>query len=82
MNAKPTLAQPHAVTTTLAAVLAAIAAIGLLSAVATLFQRDGIPLEQLAAAERACVQNSYVSEREACMRDVLAAARTHIAAKQ
>lgn len=33
-------------------------------------------MEQLAAAERACIQHAYVSEREACMREWLAAARS------
>ena len=55
--------------------VAAFIAIGLLTGVAFLFQRDGAPLEKLAAAERACTPRVYVSEREACMREWLAAAR-------
>ena len=41
MNAKSTLARPHVVTTIVAAALAALIAIGLLTAVTGLFLRDG-----------------------------------------
>ena len=75
MNAKPTFAHPSSLSTTVAAASATFIAIGLLTAVAFLFQRDGRPLEQLAAAKRACTQEIYVSERDACMREWLAAAR-------
>ena len=44
MNAKPILTHPHVATTIVAAVLSTFIAIGLLSAVAGLFQRDGTPL--------------------------------------
>ena len=75
MHAKPTFPCPSSLSITVSAVLATFIAIGLLTAVAFLFQRDGAPLEQLAAAEHACAQRGYVSEREACMREWLAAAR-------
>src|ERR1700675_2894568 len=75
MNAKTTFARPSSLSTTVAAALATFIAVGLLTAVAFLFQRDGAPMEQLAAAERACTQHVYVSEREACMSEWLAAAR-------
>jgi hypothetical protein len=54
------------VTMIIAAALSALSALGLLSAVAGLFLRDGTPYEQLAIAERACVHHAFVSEREAC----------------
>ncbi|MEP6941692.1 MAG: hypothetical protein ABI981_02080 [Betaproteobacteria bacterium] len=76
MNAKSTFASPSSLSITVAAALATVIAIGLLTAVAILFQRDGAPMEKLAAAERACTQHVYVSEREACMREWLAASRT------
>lgn len=76
MNAKPTLPHASSLTTAGIATLSAFVAIGLLSAVVVLFQRQGAPMEQLAAAERACIQHAYVSEREACMREWLAAARS------
>jgi hypothetical protein len=75
MNAKPVLARPHVVTTIIAAALSALIAIGLLSAVAGLFQRDGAPFEQVVVAEHACANYAFVSEREACVRLFLAASR-------
>ena len=74
MNAKPTLARPRVVTT-IAAALSAVIAIGLLTAVTGLFQRDGAPLEQVAIAEHACANHAFISEREACVRLHLAASR-------
>ena len=82
MNAKPTYPQPSSFSASVAAALATLIAIGLLTAVAFLFQRDGAPLEHLAAAERACTQHVYVSEREVCMREWLAATRaSNVASK-
>ena len=75
MNAKPVLARSHVVTTIVAATLSALIAIGLLSAVAGLFQRDGAPFEQVVIAERACTNYAFVSEREACVRLFLATSR-------
>jgi hypothetical protein len=74
MNAKPTLARPHVVTTTVAAALSFFIAIGLLTAVTDLFQRDGAPFEQVIVAEHVCA-NAFVSERETCVRLYLAASR-------
>jgi len=51
-----------------AGLVAAVISIGLLGSVAWLFRRDGAPLQQVAAAERACADRAYVSERDACMR--------------
>ena len=76
MNVKPTLARPCLVTSFAAATLASILAIGILAEVTELFQRNGAPMERLVAAERACIEHTYVSEREACMRQWLAAARS------
>ena len=82
MNAKPTLARPRVVTTVAAAALSTVIAIGLLTAVTGLFQRDGAPFEQVVIAERACAQHVYVSERESCMREWLGAARaSNVASK-
>jgi hypothetical protein len=75
MNAKPTLARPHVVTTLVAAALATLIAIGLLTAVTGLFQRDGAPFEQLVIAEHACATYAFVSERQNCVRLYLAASR-------
>jgi hypothetical protein len=74
MKAKMTRTSPLLVVAT--AALAALTAIGLLASVATLFQLDGAPLELLVRAERACMQHSYVSARDACMRELIAAVQT------
>ena len=71
-----TYAPQSSIGTTIAAALAAVVSIGLLSLVVSLFRTDGGPLEQLVAAEKACQQYAYVSEREHCMNEWLAAART------
>jgi hypothetical protein len=75
MNAKPVLADPHVATTIVAAALSVFIAIGLLGAVAGLFQRDGTPLAQVVIAEHACADYAFVSERETCMRLFLPASR-------
>jgi hypothetical protein len=75
MNAKPTFARPHVVTTLVAAALSAFIAVGLLTAVVGLFERDGTPFEQGVIAEHACPNYAFVSEREACARLFLAASR-------
>ncbi len=75
MNAKPALARPHVVTTIIAAALSVLIAIGLLTAVTGLFQRDGAPFEQVVIAEHACTNCAFVSERETCVRLYLAASQ-------
>ena len=75
MNAKPTLARRHVVTNIVAAALSALIAIGLLTAVTDLFQRDGAPFEQVVIAEHVCANGAFISEREACVRLYLAASR-------
>lgn len=71
MLAKPP--RPSSLSVTVAATLAAFIAIGLLASVVVLFQLDGTPLELLVRAERACMQQLFVSERDACMRELLIA---------
>jgi hypothetical protein len=71
MNIKPALARPHASTTVAVAALSALIGVGLLSAVAASFQRDGAPLHRVAIAERACSGYAYASERDACVRHYL-----------
>jgi len=57
------------------ATLAAVIAMTILWAVVTLFQSRGAPMERLAAAERACAQHAYQSERAACMKEWFAASQ-------
>ena len=75
MNAKPAFARRHVAVPATAAVLSVLIALGLLSAVTGLFQRDGAPFEQVVAAEQACADHTFVSEREICVRSYLAASR-------
>ena len=75
MNAKPTLARPCVVTTLVSVALSTLIAIGLLTAVTGLFQRDGAPFEQLVIDEHACANFAFVSERQNCVRLYLAASR-------
>ena len=75
MNVKPTLTRPRVVTTLVTVALSALIAIGLLTAVTGLFQRDGAPFEQVVIAEHACANYAFVSERETCVRLYLATSR-------
>ena len=61
MNAKPTLARRHVVTTIVAVALSCLIAIGLLTAVTELFQRDGAPFEQVVTAEHACADYAFAT---------------------
>jgi hypothetical protein len=74
MTAKPELPRRPVAVTVASAALAALIGIGVLGGVTGLFQRGGLPFEQLVAAEQACADRPYVSERDACVRSWLAAA--------
>jgi hypothetical protein len=70
---KPTFAHEKAVM--LVAVLAMLGTaigVGVLTAVTGLFQ-SAEPLARLAEAERACTQHAFLSERETCIGEWLAA---------
>lgn len=82
MNRTRTFAAQSPIAAVAAAVLASVISLGMLSAVAYMFQRDGKPLQRLAAAERVCAHYVYHSERQACMNDWLAASQPgHVAAR-
>ncbi len=80
MNARLNLGTPGSIVIVAAAGLAAVIALGILTAIVGLFQSRGAPMERLVAAERACASQSYVSEREACMKRWLAESRTTLIA--
>jgi hypothetical protein len=82
MNAKLNLASPSSTVTCASAALATVIALGILWAVVALFQSRGTPLELLAAAERACAQHAYQSERAACMNEWLAASQPRTIARR
>jgi hypothetical protein len=76
MNARPTFPRRAAAVSFASAALAALIGIGVLGAIVGLFQRDGLPFEQLVAAEKSCGDRAYFSEREACVQAHLAAGST------
>jgi hypothetical protein len=79
MNGKPQLPGNSPISITVIAALAVVVAAGLLTAVTVMFQNAGTPYAQVVAAERACADRAYVSEREHCMQEWLAA-RERVAA--
>ena len=58
-----------------AATAATVISLALLCGVVSLFQSRGVPLEEFAAAERACASHVYVSDREECMKQQIAQSR-------
>jgi len=82
LNTTPTLARPHIVSTIGAAALSSCVAIGLLAAVADIFQRDGAPFKHVVIAEQACAHHVFVSERATCVRLYLAASRFQVVASR
>ena len=82
MKPKPNLADLHPGILAIAALIATAIAIGLLLLVSGLFRSDGFPMEQLVNAERACAHHIYVSEREVCMSQWLAASHASRIAKK
>ncbi len=82
MNAKLNFAPPSSTLTVAIPALASVIAMSILWAVVTLFQSRGAPMERLAAAERACAQHAYQSERAACMNEWLAASQPRTIARR
>lgn len=60
--------------TVITSFVATLIALGILIETTMLFQSRGMPMAELAAAERACAGQTYVSDRERCMREWVAAA--------
>jgi hypothetical protein len=73
MTIKPTLPQTRPITYFIAAALAGTITTGLFAGVTALLQRNGMPFEAQLAAERACGDRTYISERDTCVRQWLAA---------
>ena len=82
IDAKPVLARRHLAATVVAAILAGVIGMGLLSNVAGMFQRDGSPLERVVVAERACSHYAFESERMNCVSMFLVNARLQRVAKE
>jgi hypothetical protein len=69
MNFRHNPPPSHPLSIVIIAVLATIIALGGLTLVSVSFLGTGHPFEQAVAAERACADRVYVSERERCMQD-------------
>ena len=82
MNAKLGFASVKPAVLFTAAVLAGMIAGTLVSGTVFLFQSRGAPLEEVAAAERACSQYAYRSEQDACIKQWLSARRATTVAKR
>jgi len=76
MNIEPNLSPVQAIVIAIFAALATSIAIGIVAAVTGLFQSRGMPFEEVVAAERACASRTYVSERQNCVREWLAASKS------
>ena len=82
MNANHPTGRPQGAGVVVAAVLSTLIAIGILAGVTDLFQSRGTPMAEVAAAERACASNVYVSDRESCMREWMLASRDYRVARR
>ena len=76
MIVKPDVPQSSLATRFVAVALAALITAGIFTGVTELLLLGGLPFERLVAAERACSNHDYVSERDACMREWAASQRT------
>ena len=73
MTAKPRLDSLTGTSTIAAATVAAFVAFGTVTLVVDAFTSRGTPWQARANAARACEHHRYLSEREACMQEWLAA---------
>jgi hypothetical protein len=74
MRANPAFPRRSGLGTVVGSAAATLIALGILIGATMLFQSRGMPMAELAAAERGCAGQTYVSDRERCMRERVAAA--------
>ena len=74
MRANPAFPRHSSLGTVITSAAATLIALGILIGTTILFQSRGKPMAELAAAERACAEQTYVPDRERCMRGWVAAA--------
>ena len=74
MRADPAFARRSSLGTVITSAVATLIALGILIGTIMLFQSREMPMAELAAAERACAGQTYVSDRERCMHEWVAAA--------
>lgn len=82
MRAIPALPRHGGLGMVIASAAATLIALGILIGTTMLFQSRGKPMAELSAAERACAGQSYLSDRERCMRQWVAAAHGDCVADQ
>jgi hypothetical protein len=75
MRANPAFPRRSGLGTLITSVVATLIALGIVIGTTMLFESQGMPTAELAAAERACAGQTHVPDRERCMREWLAAAR-------
>ena len=72
--------RPHFVNF-VAAMLAVLIAVGVMSTITTVFASEGTPFGQMVAADRACATPARMSEAASCERDRVAAHSAHVATR-
>jgi hypothetical protein len=73
MCANPAFPRRSGLGTVITSAVATLIALGILIGTTMLFQSRGMPMAELAAAERACAGQTYFADRERCMRQWVAA---------
>ena len=73
-RANPAFPRRSGLGTVITSAVATLIALGILIGTTMLFQSRGMPMAELAAAERACAGQTCVSDRERCLREWVAAA--------
>ena len=73
-RANPAFPRRSGLGTVITSAVATLIALGILIGTTMLFQSRGMPMAERAAAERACAGQTYVSDRERCVREWVAAA--------
>jgi hypothetical protein len=73
-RANPAFPRRSGLGTVITSAVATLIALGILIGTTMLFQSRGMPMAELAAAERACAGQTDVSNHERCMREWVAAA--------
>jgi len=74
MRANPAFPRQSGLGTVITSAVATLIALGILIGTTMLFQSRGKPMAELAAAERACLGQTKVPDRERCLREWVAAA--------
>lgn len=82
VNTRHKLERPGRAVVLTAAILSTVMAVGIAAIVTGLFQSRGASMAELAVAECASMAENYLSDRERCMREQVAAARGSVVAQR